>query len=838
MLMNNKGLNKVSIHSIVLLIVAMFFNIATSLGQGNMNMTKIKDGTVANSEVTASSTSILELESSNKGFLLPRLTNAQRDAISIADKERGNGLSIYNIDTDCINYWSKVSSRWLSLCGTLPPAIVNVTNCENIYLSSLHGSNTLKQGEYLRDTDILYITVQVRESGTYNISANTDNGYSFSRSGTFNSAGIYTLALEGLGTPLSSNEDIGDLVSFTINGVKSGLCNNFRIKVLSSAIEFSILDQNIEASWKAYIGVPLTASRNTVKVKVNVVNTGYWQMSSSPSSINGMSFSGSGQFITTGDQEIELVGQGVPIKETEVGKPNVFTFRTNSTKGDNPTIKLSVYVLPVSFEMVCNDPSYPVEFRGEYKEDTKLTNNNAILLPIKVNAPGVVSEIALKGKLIGDNFSRDIRYVAKNVTLTFNASRDNIQYITLYPEGDITIDKGVTSIEFNGISPNTVNWCATGFPKIEVDVQKIRYSVLCNSVRVNGNYHTEIDLTGDNYIEMTVNVDYPGVYNISTNEVNGVKFVANGTFSGNGQQTIKLFAQGKYHTGGFINYTITTDSSVGSNVCSATVSVREREIVILTLGNVNYGASPSGNAYAGSAILKSTKNFGSNGIVKVSNIRILNTGLQGESLRTYLNSNKVDIIHNVIGYNANNATLNVFKDFVEKDKGVLIISDENTAHTSTKQFIEMLTGQSVGAANGRYTMVNPVLSSANNESIIKGPFGNLSGKLIGNDASNGWYYEGVNSNNQLTPLISKEGSSSEVWGLKHKTLGFAYFGDGGWPVGTTNNTSTNVWPSRYLADGTPIAKPYWQGTEVYNSVLYANLMAWAIDYVKQHKPIR
>jgi hypothetical protein len=835
--MNNTILNKVSNRYMVLWFVAMFFSIATALGQGGTNTTKIKDGSVPNSEVTASKTAVLELESVSKGFLLPRLTNSQRNAISITEKERGNGLTIYNIDTDCVNYWSKKSSRWLSLCGTLPPATVDIVDCTNIYLETGSNVKKLKQGEYLKDTDLLYMTVTVKEAGTYNISARTDNGYSFSRSGTFNTTGVFTISLEGIGTPLVANETIGDLVKFTINGAENTVCNNFRILVESSALDFTIVSQDIEASWKAYIGVPLTAAKNTIKVKVNVTNKGYWQIASEPSVVNGMSFSGSGVFNSAGEHEIELIGQGTPKAHTPANQPTQFSFRTNSTTGDNPTFKLKVHVLPVDFEMVCDNAAYPVEFRGEYKEDTEINRNNAILLPIKVKAPGVVPEMSLNGKLIGNGINVDIKYVAKDVSLTFNSARNDIQYVTFYPEKTQVIQKGVTSIKFTGITPAFAKWCGDVFPEIKVVEQLVRYSVQCSSIVVNGNYLVNTDIS-QNSISLKINVDYPGTYSISTNTLNEVSFSASGTFDRAGQHVVELKPSGNYKQGGRLTYMISTDSQSGNTVCSTTVNVVNRDIVVLTLGNVNYGASPSGNTYAGSAILNSVKNFSPNGVVNVNSVRVLTTGYQGEHLRNYIINNKVDIILNVIGYNANQATLSVFDWFVKTEKGVLIISDENTVHTTSKQFMESLTGQSVGNASSKFTMINPVLKSAKDESIIKGPFGNLEDKYIGNDATNGWYFDGVSNNTQLTPLIARNDGSGAVWGLKHKSLGFAFFGDGGWIVGTMTNTHTNIWPSKYTADGTPIAKPYDRGSQVYNSVLYANLMAWAIEYVKVNKPIK
>lgn len=823
-----KKLNLKSIQYIVVIMVAVFLNIATVFGQNNLYTTKIKDGSIANSALTAAPATLLELESSTKGFLLPRMSTVERDAITISDQERGNGLVIYNKDTDCINYWSKEGNRWLSLCGSLPPAIIELTDCSKIFLNA-SGNTYLEQGKFLKETDILYLQLNVREFGAYNITATTDNGYSFSKSGTFNTAGIYTIALEGLGTPLLGNEMPGDLVKFSINGKENTTCSNFRLVVKPSDLNYILIEpQNVTAIWDAYIGVPLNANDNKVKLKVNVSSTGFWRVQSN--SVNGISFSGSGEFTAEGPQEIEVVGQGTPIVSTSLGSPNVFTFTTNSISNTNPTnAKVMVNVKPVAFELVCDDANNKIEIRGDYQEDTTLSQANSILIPVKVLAPGSTS-LELKGHFVTGTTTTPVSFKANNVNLSFNANRNNIQFVTLYPD-EIRIPKGTTGIKFTNLTPGNAAICTT-FPEIKVEVQPIRFSVLCNTVKVNGSYTVDATLGANHYIDITVNVDYPGSYSIQTNELNGVKFSASGTFSGQGQQTVRLTPNGKFTTGGNLNYTITTNSQAGTTTCSATVNVRFRDIVVLRLGSNTYGPSTS-NAYAGGAILKSKVNFGPTGKVKVNNISILNTGLQGEALRTYITNNKVDIIVNVIGYNSSAATNVVLLDFVKNQKGVLIIGDENTPHTTTKSFIEALTSSSGISYSSNYTMVNPVLSSVNNDPIIDGPFGNLSGKYLGNDATNGWYYNNLPSS--IVPLISKNGDASWIWGLKHKELGFAFFGDGGWIVGTATNTSTSIWPSRYLADGTPIAKPYYQGTLVYNSVLYANVMAWAIEYVKENR---
>jgi hypothetical protein len=61
------------------------------------------------------SSAVLEIESTNKGFLPPRMTTAQRDAI----QNPAPGLYIYNTDTECLNY--RASSFWKELCGNCTP---------------------------------------------------------------------------------------------------------------------------------------------------------------------------------------------------------------------------------------------------------------------------------------------------------------------------------------------------------------------------------------------------------------------------------------------------------------------------------------------------------------------------------------------------------------------------------------------------------------------------------------------------------------------------------------------------------------------------------------------
>src|SRR4029079_11327211 len=66
-------------------------------------------------------------------------------------------------------------------------------------------------------------------------------------------------------------------------------------------------------------GTVLTAS-NTVVLNVNVTTIGSWSVSTSPA-VNGIIFTGSGTFATTGAQTITLTASGTPVSATTSSFP-------------------------------------------------------------------------------------------------------------------------------------------------------------------------------------------------------------------------------------------------------------------------------------------------------------------------------------------------------------------------------------------------------------------------------------------------------------------------------------------------------------------------------------
>ena len=56
------------------------------------------------------------------GVRLPQMTTAQRNVFAVRDNVKGEGLTIYNIDTKCVEYWNKV--RWVSMCDDVTSGLI------------------------------------------------------------------------------------------------------------------------------------------------------------------------------------------------------------------------------------------------------------------------------------------------------------------------------------------------------------------------------------------------------------------------------------------------------------------------------------------------------------------------------------------------------------------------------------------------------------------------------------------------------------------------------------------------------------------------------------------
>lgn len=160
------------------------------------------------------SSAMLDVKSTIKGFLPPRMTTEQRNAI----QNPADGLTIYNSDLNCLEFYAGAANGWHCPCmsfGTIscPLSVANGVYSAGIPLTT---SNTLT------------ISVNNSTTGGYNIATNTVNGFRFAKMGTFTNIGSQVIVLNGSGTPVAA-----DTTTFTVTYGASNC--SFKVAVLQQA---------------------------------------------------------------------------------------------------------------------------------------------------------------------------------------------------------------------------------------------------------------------------------------------------------------------------------------------------------------------------------------------------------------------------------------------------------------------------------------------------------------------------------------------------------------------------------------------------------------------------
>jgi hypothetical protein len=170
-------------------------------------------------------------------------------------------------------------------------------------------------GVYKKDTvlgsaNYVDVIVDVNVPGSYVISTDTINNIYFRATGNFSAAGTDTVRLQGIGKPAAAGTNV-----FTVT-YDSTQCT-FSVTTLAGSggtAVFTLAGSpgnctpgTVSGSYSP--GTALNGG-DSVVVQVNVTTVGTYSIITS--TLNGMTFSGSGTFASTGTQTITLVGTGTP----------------------------------------------------------------------------------------------------------------------------------------------------------------------------------------------------------------------------------------------------------------------------------------------------------------------------------------------------------------------------------------------------------------------------------------------------------------------------------------------------------------------------------------------
>ncbi|WP_419867970.1 fibrinogen-like YCDxxxxGGGW domain-containing protein [Chryseobacterium sp. CT-SW4] len=278
-----------------------WYSQATGQGATSNSENIYQVGQIGVGSSTINTSAQLDIASSNKGVLIPRLSANERENIT----SPANGLMIFNTSTNCLNYYDGTVGKWLSLCGTYDPAKFNIINCD----APTGPSGTYTQGTTLGTGNTYTLSLNITEIGTYQIMGTTTNGYSFSKTGVFTQTGNQNIVLEAQGTPANGPQT--DAISFTFNGISvTPNCSLPGISVAGATTSFQVdctgavlngaYSTNIALDGTHYIDIPITSVTTPGSA---VIETPI---------INGIKFSSGSVNITAATTSIRLYGQGTP----------------------------------------------------------------------------------------------------------------------------------------------------------------------------------------------------------------------------------------------------------------------------------------------------------------------------------------------------------------------------------------------------------------------------------------------------------------------------------------------------------------------------------------------
>lgn len=268
-----------------------------------------------------SSNAAIEIESTNKGFLLPRMTLAQMNAINAPTQ----GLMVFVTDDNCTYVYN--GAKWKSNCSANVNAVISS--------GTLSCAGTLN-GDYVSTVDMTtsntkVISFTLTGAGDYICYTDTVNGVYFRSEGTIAAGGTGSITMRAYGNP---NYAGANTFTVKMNGMSCTFSVTFAnppSTVLNGAINCS---GSLLGSYK--VGNVMIAANNYKTITVTPTSVGYYNYTTGP--VNGVTFSASGVF-NSGQlntlQSIDLIASGTPINQFTTGGDS-FTYTVSGTNISSP----------------------------------------------------------------------------------------------------------------------------------------------------------------------------------------------------------------------------------------------------------------------------------------------------------------------------------------------------------------------------------------------------------------------------------------------------------------------------------------------------------------------
>lgn len=312
---------------------------------------QIKDQTAPSTGgVTAKNGGLLlpRVELENKYQLLPfyqgDTTNTDYKTVT---KPAHTGLIVYNLkenddDELCLGFNQWDGGQWNCFQEKMGNAKFAPVDCSDITVNGVY-----VEGMTTTSANYLSINLNVTKAGAFAITATSNNGYNFYLSGVALNVGSMTVNIPCQGTPVDVQTD-----KLTFSGIELSQGCEPEVQVSSAVSSYSLNCSSVVVNGQYVKGQNLT-SANTITLNVNVSETGSYSILVEKT--NGVRFSATGDFTSTGSHSITLVGSGSPTVNNDFPVTII-----SNTKDGNATCNATIPVtLPfMTYAIVGNSGTY------------------------------------------------------------------------------------------------------------------------------------------------------------------------------------------------------------------------------------------------------------------------------------------------------------------------------------------------------------------------------------------------------------------------------------------------------------------------------------------------
>lgn len=356
----------------------------------------------------ADSLSTLEVSSQNgkRGFMPPRFTKNQITALQGQLTSNSKGMTVYDIDDSCLIYWK--GQTW-SECDAISLAKFSV-DCSS---SSVKGN--YYSGVPVTVNEFIDLSATVQKPGTYSFYAVAQNGVRYSLTSIVTSTGSTPVKIDipASGTPATQGSFTYKLYDQTGAEVCPG---KFVTTVTQNDADYTMDCSAVQVLGTYVEGQQVNPAINGLSIAMDVNSSGFYNLHTD--TVNGLSFSGSGQVITGASRIIMAANAGcIPTWQSPDGNLTFHIYDRNEVS-QGCIVIVPVVSAKSAFTTTCDAAS--CVFNGKLINSLAPSPACNITLTLNVSKPGPWKIIT--NTVQGISYSGSGTFSAAGVqTVTLNA---------------------------------------------------------------------------------------------------------------------------------------------------------------------------------------------------------------------------------------------------------------------------------------------------------------------------------------------------------------------------------------------------------------------------------